>query len=375
MAIDCLILGPAYPYRGGISDTNQAFAEELINQGLTTEIWTFTNLYPSFLFPGTSQFSLEKKEYPFPIKRKIHAYNPFTWNATAREINTLKPKKIIFRYWTPLLALVWGAIAKKLNSEINKIALVDNWTHHEPKPWDKKLNHYLSNSVNYISTLSENVYSEVIEDVKIPVSKGFHPINNNLPDIINESTARNKLKLDPKKPIILFFGLIRSYKGLDLLIDALADPSLFETEVELLVVGEFYENINQYEKQIKKLGLESRIHIINEFVSFEIVRDYFCASNIVAQPYKSATQSGITPLAYHYEVPMVVTDLKGLKTPVLKDKTGRISKSNSSDIAFAISELLILENLKKAKNNIKKSKVNYSWNYFVKEWIYFTENK
>lgn len=373
MAIDCLILGPAYPYRGGIADTNHEFANELKNQGLSVQVWTFTKLYPSFLFPGTSQLDSVKKEFPFQILRKIHAYNPFEWSALAKEINTLKPKKVVFRYWTPMLAFAWGSIARKLKPEIKKIALIDNWNPHEPKPWDRFLNRYLSNSMHCLTTLSENVYSQIIKEVNLPVSKGFHPINNNLPVPISKEEARKKLNLDKNIPLLLFFGLIRKYKGLDLLIDALADSSLFNSKVELLVVGEFYDKIEPYRMQIKRLGLESRIHIVNEFVSFEIARDYFSASDIVVQPYRTATQSGVTPLAYHYEVPLVTTDLKGLKTPILKDGTGAICSQTPKLIAAAIEKLLISKNLNLAKKNIRKTKSKYSWRSFVEEWIDFVK--
>lgn len=373
MAIDCLILGPAYPFRGGIADTNHEFANELKNRGLSVEIWTFTKLYPNLLFPGTSQLNTEEKEFQFKIQRKIHAYNPFGWKALAKEINVLKPKRVMFRYWTPLLALAWGSIARKLNLGIKKIALIDNWSPHEPKPWDRFLNRYLSNSMHCLTTLSENVYSEIKKDVNIPVSKGFHPINNNLPVLISKDEARKKLNLDKNIPLLLFFGLIRKYKGLDLLIESLATPSLLNSKIELLIVGEFYDKIEPYKKQIKRLGLESRIRIVNEFVPFKIARDYFCASDIVVQPYRLATQSGVTPLAYHYEVPLVVTDIQGLKTPVLKDKTGKISSPIPKQIALAIKDLLNSKNLDQAKSNIKKTKSNYTWGFFVNQWISFVE--
>ena len=275
MAIDCLILGPAYPFRGGIADTNHAFATALVNQNIKVEIWTFTALYPNVLFPGTSQFDANEQSFQFPIHRKIHAYNPFGWASIAEEINALKPKRVVFRYWTPFLAFAWGTIAKKLKPEINSIALIDNWKAHEPKPWDRSLNRYFSSKVNQITTLSEAVYSEIIADVNLPVNKGFHPINDDLPPATSKAVARKKLGLSDEVPVVLFFGLVRQYKGLDLLIDAFAQDSLLNTTTELMIVGEFYDKIEPYRKQIQALGLDKRIRIVNEFVSFEVARDYF----------------------------------------------------------------------------------------------------
>ena len=372
MPVDCLILGPAYPYRGGIADTNHAFATELVNQNIKVEIWTFTALYPDFLFPGTSQFDANKQSFPFPIHRKIHAYNPFGWSAIAKEINTLKPKRVVFRYWTPLLALAWGTIAKKLKPEINTIALIDNWKAHEPKPWDRSLNHYFSSKINQITTLSEAVYTEIIADVNLPVNKGFHPINQDLPKAISKTEARKKLGISNENSSVLFFGLVRQYKGLDLLIDAFAQDSLLNSTAELVIVGEFYDKIEPYRKQIKAHDLGSRIRVVNEFVSFEVARDYFCATDIVVQPYKTATQSGVTPLAYHYEAPLVVTDLAGLRTPIQTDETGTVCEKNAVSLAQAIEELLSIEAKALAKANLKKTKKNYSWKAFVKQWLSFT---
>ena len=372
MAIDCLILGPAYPFRGGIADTNHAFATALVNQNIKVEIWTFTALYPNVLFPGTSQFDANEQSFQFPIHRKIHAYNPFGWAAIAEEINALKPKRVVFRYWTPLLAFAWGTIAKKLKPEINSIALIDNWKAHEPKPWDRSLNRYFSSKVNQITTLSEAVYSEIIADVNLPVNKGFHAINDDLPPGTSKAVARKKLGLSDEVPVVLFFGLVRQYKGVDLLIEAFAQDSLLNTTTELMIVGEFYDKIEPCIKQIQALGLDKRVRIVNEFVSFEVARDYFCAADIVAQPYKTATQSGVTPLAYHYEVPLVVTDLAGLSAPIRADKTGRICEKNAVSIALAIEELLSTKAQTQAKANLKKAKKNYSWKAFVQQWLSFT---
>jgi D-inositol-3-phosphate glycosyltransferase len=371
MAIDCLILGPAYPYRGGIADTNHAFAKELTKQGETTEIWTFTKLYPNIIFPGKTQFDQADKEFSFKIVKKIHAYNPFSWEKISDEINSLAPKRVVFRYWTPLLAIAWGNIANKLDESIKRIALVDNWTPHEPKPWDKILNHYFSDKMNLITTLSESVHSEIISEVNIPVNKGFHPINDDLPEIISKKKARERLKLNQHLNYILFFGLIRSYKGVDLLIEAFKYLNQSNQAIKLLIVGEFYEDETLYKKLIQKLNLTNQIEITNEFVSFELARDYFCAADLVVQPYKTATQSGVTPVGYFYETPLIVTDLEGLKTPIINDKSGKVSSKNPKDIAKAIIELIQKENLELAQKNIRKSKTSYSWRSFTEQWITF----
>ena len=371
--LNLILLGPAHPFRGGIADTNHAFATELVNQNISFELWTFTNLYPSIVFPGKTQYQTSKKEFSFPIHRKIHAYNPFNWKKIAYKINDQNPEVVVFRYWSPFLAPVLGSIARNLKPNIKKVALVDNWKPHEPKPWDKMLNRYFSDSMDMITTFSEAVHSEIAKDVKLPTNKGFHPITTDLPKLITKEEARKKLKLEPKTPLLLFFGLIRSYKGLDLLIDAMATNPLLDSKTELLIVGEFYDNIDKYQGQIKRLGLESRIRIVDKFVPFEVARDYFCATDVIVQPYKTATQSGITPLAYYYETPVVVTDLAGLKTPIQSDQTGEISNQNPLDLSSKITSLLAPEQLSIATENIIKNKNKYSWKLFVEQWLAFIQ--
>ncbi|MDB2457382.1 glycosyltransferase, partial [Flavobacteriaceae bacterium] len=218
---------------------------------------------------------------------------------------------------------------------------------------------------------SESVHSEIISEVNIPVNKGFHPINDDLPEIISKKEARERLKLNQHLNYILFFGLIRSYKGLDLLIEAFKYLNKSNQVIKLLIVGEFYEDETQYKKLIQKLNLTNQIEITNEFVSFELARDYFCAADLVVQPYKTATQSGVTPVGYFYETPLIVTDLEGLKAPIIKDKSGKVSSKNPKDIAEAITELIQKENLELAQKNIRKSKTSYSWRSFTEQWISF----
>lgn len=371
--VNLILLGPAHPYRGGIADTNHAFATELNNQNISIELWTFTQLYPNIIFPGKTQYNTSEKEFSFPIHRKIHAYNPFSWKKIANNINDKDPEIVVFRYWTPLLAPALGSIAKDLKPSIKKVALVDNWKPHEPKPWDKILNRYFSNSMHKMTTFSEAVQSEIISDVKLPTNKGFHPIARDLPRAITKQEACKRLNLKAKTPLLLFFGLVRPYKGLDLLIDAMATNPLFDSRVELIIVGEFYEKIKKYHRQIKKLRLASRIQIIDKFVSFEVVRDYFCAADIIVQPYKTATQSGVTPLAYNYETPIVVTNLTGLKKPILIDNTGEISEPNPLELSKKIKLLLDPERQEKAIKNIIKNKDKYSWKSYIKQWLDFVQ--
>ena len=204
---------------------------------------------------------------------------------------------------------------------------------------------------------------------------GFHPISENLPKIISKKKARKKLGWDPDIPIVLFYGLIRSYKGLDNLLRAFANPPLSLSKAKLGIVGEFYEPIDKYQLLIKKLKLEKNIYLIPKYANMKSTQLYFSSADVIALTYKSATQSGVIPLAYHFLTPILVTDLIGLKTPILNDKSGLICSQKPNDISHKLSEMLIEDRKEFFQKNIKKSVKKYSWAEYSKQVTNFIENK
>ena len=240
--LDYLLIGPAHPFRGGIAETQHELAKALQEQGKTVELITFTTLYPQFFFPGSSPLSLAKAPNGIIIKQYIHAYLPFGWKKVAKKINELNPKTIVFRYYTPFLAPVYGVIAKNINSFIKKIALVDNWIPHETKIWDSFSNRYFGKKIDGFTTLSDNVAKQVKKDSLKPVWTGFHPISSTLLDPIDKSLARKKIAVSEKTKVVLFFGLIRKYKGLELIIKAFNETPLNNNNIVLYIAGECYEN-------------------------------------------------------------------------------------------------------------------------------------
>ena len=369
--VDFLLLGPAYPYRGGIADTQHALAKSLKNEGYQVELWTFTQLYPSIIFPGKTQFSNETIPEGYAIHRNIHAYNPFQWKSLAKKINQLQPKAVIFRYWTPFLAPCWISVAKQLDPRIEKVALVDNWRAHEPKPWDSYLTRKFLDCINIFTTLSDYVATEIKKDTQKAVWGKMHPINTGLPPMIDLKKAKNKLKLKLDKDYLLFFGLIRPYKGLDLLIKAMID----HPNKELLVVGEAYEDLKKYESIIKLNRLSDRVKLINRYVLEEEIANYFSVVKAVILPYKTATQSGVVATAYHYETPLLVTNHPGLKEPIIKDKTGVICEISEKAISQGIEKILEVENNDTYRQNLKNKKKQYSWDTYAKEWAAFIHNE
>ena len=369
--LDYLIIGPAYPYRGGISDTQHELAKALQEQGKTVKLITFTTLYPEFLFPGSSPLSLAKAPKAIIIKQYIHAYLPFGWKKVAKIINELNPTTVVFRYYTPFLAPVYGVIAKNINSLIKKIALVDNWIPHETKIWDSFLNIYFGKQMDGFTTLSDNVARQVKKDSLKPVWTGFHPISSSLSDPINKSLARKRISVSEKTKVVLFFGLIRKYKGLELIIKAFNETPLNNNNIVLYIAGECYENPKKYIDLVTHLGISDRIIFDLTFKNSKEIALIFSASDIVAQTYHTATQSGVTPLAYFYQKPILVSNIKGLRTPIENDKTGEWTSKEPKEIAANIKNMLEDNNYMRYQKNLIKVKNDYLWSSFAKKWDTF----
>lgn len=370
--IDFLILGPLPPFRGGISETQWEFAKALQDKGYRIECWNFSRLYPTFLFPGKSQFTPTPEPLPFSTHRILHAYNPFTWLQLLRQIRKKQPKHIVFRYWTPFLAPLYGTIARLLPRSIPKIALIDNWIPHEKSRFDEALNTFFKKEVTHFCTLSKNVADQIFIEENQKLWWGFHPLPSTAPKKISLEKARNHLMMDKKKAQLLFFGLIRPYKGLELLIEAVSKLSI---AAELHVVGEFYTDKTHYVKLIEKHQLQEDVHLVDRFVSAAEVAKYFSAADIVVLPYKSATQSGVIAQAYQYETPLLVTDQPGLANTIKEDKTGRVCKANAPALAENIELMLSEAEQNKYRTQLKKTKANYQWDSFVEQWTAFVEKK
>ena len=372
--LDYLIIGPVAPFRGGIAETQYELATHLQMSGKKVQLLTFSKLYPKILFPGKNQKTKEKQQRSLKISESIHAYNPLQWAKVVREINQLNPRNLIFRYYTPFLAPVYGWLAKKTASQINKIALVDNWIPHERRALDRILNRFFGKQMQAFTTLSTAVATQIKIDFKQAVWEGFHPINTQLLPPISKLEARKRLGWNQQQTTVLFFGLIRQYKGLELLIQSFTDKALDSHNTVLKIVGECYENQKKYTDLVSQLGLEDTVSFDFEYKSLSDIQTLFSACDLVAQTYHTASQSGVTPLAYFYSKPLVVSDIEGLNGPIKKDKTGVCVQKTPKAIAEGIIELLDHNKYQKAKDNLKKSLPNYQWKVWVEQWSDFIEN-
>ena len=363
-----LIVGPAYPFRGGIAHFNNALAMAYSKLDFNVQIFSFSLQYPKFLFPGKSQYETGVAPLGINIYSIINSINPFNWINIARKINNERPDYIIIRYWLPFMAPCLGTIARLVSKKIKIIAITDNIIPHEKRIGDHILTKYFLKSCDAFVTLSKSVLKDLSQfvdtDLKVFIP---HPIYDIFGDKISKKSALSNLGLADNKKYLLFFGFIRKYKGLDLLIKALSDSRLRKLDVKLIIAGEFYDDQKEYLTLINKLDLRNQIIINSSFIPTEKVKDFFCASDLVAQTYRTATQSGVTQIAYHFERPMLVTDVGGLSEIVANQKVGYVTAKDPKAIADAINDFYINKKENEFVKNTIEEKKRFSWNNFVNE--------
>ncbi|MBK7129730.1 MAG: glycosyltransferase [Crocinitomicaceae bacterium] len=359
-----ILLGTAHPFRGGLASYNERLALQLQQEGHDVEIFTFTVQYPGFLFPGKSQFSEEPAPANLKICRKVNSINPFNWCKIGNEIKKLKPDILLFKFWLPFMGPCFGTIARRVkkNKHTRIITILDNVIPHEHRFGDQAFTKYFLKPVDAFISMSKSVEDDLKKfDTKKPRDFNPHPLFDNFGQSMTRDEAKKLLGLDPAFQYILFFGIIRDYKGLDLLLDAYAKIKSRKKNVRLLVAGEYYSNEEKYQAQIKSLGIENEITVVNSFIKDSEVGHYFCAADIVAQPYKNATQSGVTQIAYHFEVPMLVTQVGGLPEMVPHGKVGYVVQPESTEIANALDQFFNSEDAFIFRQNLKEEKQKYTW--------------
>ena len=334
-----VIIGPAHPLRGGLASYDERLAREFISQGCNTTIYTFSLQYPGFLFPGTTQYSTEPAPKDIPIKVCINSVNPFNWVSIGNKLKKLQPDIIVVRYWLPFMGPCLGTILRRVkkNNHTKVVCIADNIIPHEKRPGDVPFTRYFVKPVDAFITMSEKVLADLPTFTgNKPAKFVAHPLYDNFGEKISKEEARRYLGVGSGEKILLFFGFIRKYKGLDILFDAMS--MLNDKPYKLLVAGEFYEDKKQYDDQIEALGIKDQLILKTDFIPDSEVKYYLCAADVVVQPYRNATQSGVTPLAYHFEVPMIVTNVGGLPSLVPEGKVGLIAEPGAASIAQKIKE-------------------------------------
>jgi glycosyltransferase involved in cell wall biosynthesis len=341
-----VIIGSAHPLRGGLASYNERLAREFVREGDQVTIYNFSLQYPGFLFPGTTQYSSEPAPQGLDIRVKINSVNPFNWISVGNELKRLKPDIIVVKYWMPFMGPCLGTILRlvKKNHYTRVICIVDNIVPHEKRPGDLAFTRYFVKPVDAFITMSEKVWSDLKTFVTDKPSLLVpHPLFDNFGEKISKAAAREKLRIGMEERILLFFGFIRKYKGLDLLLEAMlllvkqASGGGFIMPT-LVIAGEFYEDRKLYDQLLANPLLKPHLVLKTDFIPDSAVRDFLCAADVVVQPYRSATQSGVTPLAYHFEKPMIVTNVGGLPDLVPDGKVGLVAEPTAESIARKIRE-------------------------------------
>jgi len=367
-----IILGTAWPYRGGLATFNERLARQFMSEGHEVEVWTFTLQYPSFLFPGKTQYTNEPAPKDLVIRRELNSCNPFNWIKVGKAVRKAAPDLLICCYWMSFFAPSYGLVSKmaQRNGKTKCVALVHNMIPHEPSILDKLFAPYFVKRQNGFVALSESVVKDIeaISHQHSAVSSP-HPIYDHYGERMTKEEACEALGLDAQKDYMLFFGLVRAYKGLDLLLDAFEKVKDCLPNLQLIIAGEFYEDEDKYRTQIADLGLTERVIIRNEFVPDGDLRKYFGAADLIVQPYKTATQSGVTQVAFHFEKPMLVTNVGGLGEIVHDHKMGYACAPNAEDIAEDLMDYYQNKRQEAYTAYLQKEKTKYAWSNMTRAFI------
>lgn len=357
-----VIIGPAHPLRGGLATFNQRLAKQFTDEGHECSIISFSIQYPSFLFPGTTQYSSDPAPGDITIHTLINSVNPLNWLSVGNKLKKWKPDLIVVRYWLPFMGPALGTILRivRKNKHTKIVCIADNVIPHEKRVGDASFTKYFLKAPHAFVTMSEKVFSDLRKFTNKPAQLVQHPLYDNFGAPVSKEEARKMLGLNPSQKIVLFFGFIRQYKGLDLLLRAMADERIIKENIKLLVAGEFYEDDKPYLQLIKENNLEDAIILKTNFIPDSEVRYYLCSGDCVIQPYKNATQSGVTPLAYHFEKPMVVTNVGGLPSLVPHEKVGLVCEPQPTSIADAILRFYQLGE-QYFIPHLRNEKEKYSW--------------
>ena len=362
------ILGTAHPLRGGLAAYNERLAREFAQQQDEVTLETFSLQYPEFLFPGSTQYSSLPAPKDLSIHASINSINPFNWLKVGWKIRTQKPDLIVVKFWLPFMAPCLGTICRiiKSNKHTKIISILDNIIPHEKRIGDTFFTRYFVNSVDAFVAMSDSVYNDLSSFNTIkPRLLSPHPLFDNYGAAIPKEQAQQKLNLDSSKNYLLFFGLIRDYKGLDILLKAMATPAMREANIELIVAGEYYSNKEEIETLIATLQLQNKVHLHTRFIPDNEVNIYFCAADLIVQPYKHATQSGVTQVCYHFNKPMLVTNVGGLPEIVPNNKVGFVVEPNEQAVADAILQFYRDKKEESFVKNIEEEKKKYTWKVMV----------
>ncbi|MES2380999.1 MAG: glycosyltransferase [Bacteroidota bacterium] len=367
-----LIIGPAWPLRGGLATYDERLCREFLNEGHECEIASFSLQYPEILFPGKTQLSDDAQPTDITILPIINSINPFNWLSVGNKLKNKQYDLVIIRYWMSFMAPALGTIARiiKSNGKTKIIAITDNIIPHEQQFFDTAFTQYFIDACDGFLAMSREVSTHVdLFTNGKPKTYVAHPMYDMFGPLLDKTAAKQQLGLDVNYNYLLFFGFIRKYKGLSLLLDSLKELKQIVPNIKLIVAGEFYENSEPYLNQIKNLGLEDDVILRTDFIPNQQVGVYFSAADIVVQTYLNATQSGVTQIAYYYNKPMLVTDVGGLAELVPHEVVGYVVPRDSNIIANALHGFYTEQKEEQFRANIEIEKQKFTWKYLTEQLL------
>lgn len=364
-----VIIGPAYPLRGGLATYNERLARAFRAAGDEVRLVTFSLQYPDFLFPGQTQFSTEAGPADLDIEVSLNSVNPLSWLGVGRRLRRERPDLVVFRFWLPFMGPALGTVARLVrgNGHTRVVAITDNAIPHEKRPGDGPFTRYFLRACHGFVTMSRAVLADLqqLGFGAQPALYRPHPLYDNFGPAKPKPEALAALGLSPAFRYVLFFGFIRAYKGLNMLLEALADARVTALPVKLIIAGEFYEDAAPYEALIKKHNLERQIVRATDFIPNECVADYFSAADLVVQPYKNATQSGVSQVAYHFGRPMLVTDVGGLAELIPAGVVGYVVPPTAAAIADALVDFYTHDREEHFAAGVRQEARKFSWEVMV----------
>lgn len=365
-------LSTFYPFRGGIAQFGGALFKALEKEGHEVQAYTFTRQYPDFLFPGKSQYvDNDDTKEAIPSIEILDSINPFSYWKTAQAIKKFKPDVLITQFWMSFFGPSCGKVANLVGKDCKVVGILHNVIPHEGRFFDKPFTKYFLNQHDAFVTMSEAVEKDLRKyNPKTPSYLRAHPLYNHFGEIKNSKESKVSLGINQDLKTILFFGFIRDYKGLDLLIQAF---DALDENYQLVIAGEVYGSFETYQNLIDENKNRERIFCFNNYITDAEVSTYFSASDVCVLPYKSATQSGVTAVSLHFEVPLIATDVGGLKELIQPGKTGEIVETISSKAIEATIMKFYSSNLENYKNEIRVLKKEMSWSNFATHLINYVE--
>jgi len=366
------LIGTAHPFRGGLASYNERLVLELQNQGHTADLYTFTLQYPNLLFPGATQYSDEPAPQDINIIECVNSVNPLNWWRVGNRIKNADYDLVLIKFWLPFMGPCFGTILRRIqqNPKTTVLSIIDNIIPHESRPGDTVFAKYFCKPVDGFVAMSEAVLKDLAAFAGTkPRVYSPHPIFDNFGAAVPRTKALSDLGLNPDEQHLLFFGLIRDYKGLDLLLEAYADSRFRQSGIKLIVAGEFYADRTPYDALIDKHDLRQEIKLVDRFIQDSEVATFFSAADLIVQPYKTATQSGVTQIAYHFSKPMIVTDVGGLAEMCPDGRVGYVVPPSPAAISDAIFRFFEDTDREAMAATIEEEKLKYGWETMVERLL------